>query len=151
MVHISASFGYIFHYIVKPELKDPEIRRRLTPTYELGCKRITQSSTFLKVFTWKNYSKQQDVAVTRSSQPQTFNKPNVELVTEKIEGITPAGIRSGDGIDREVDVIIYATGGWQLTTKLVNSNLGWERSFPVSVASRPAIQLKADSIGSSTT
>ena len=45
-----------------------------------------------------------------SPQLQTFNKTNVELITEKIEEITPAGIRSCDGVDREVDVIIYATG-----------------------------------------
>ena len=39
-----------------------------------------------------------------------FNRPNVELVTEAITRITPTGIVTADGTEREVDVIVCATG-----------------------------------------
>ena len=41
---------------------------------------------------------------------QTYNKPNVKLVTEKMEEITPKGIRTVDGQEYELDTIIFATG-----------------------------------------
>ena len=41
---------------------------------------------------------------------QTFNKPNVRLVTNRIEEITKAGIRTDNGEHHELDTIIYATG-----------------------------------------
>jgi 4-hydroxyacetophenone monooxygenase len=37
-------------------------------------------------------------------------RDNVELVTEGIERITPAGVRTSGGVDHEVDVLVYATG-----------------------------------------
>ena len=39
-----------------------------------------------------------------------FNRPNVELVTDAITRITPTGIVTADGTEREVDVIVCATG-----------------------------------------
>ena len=77
----------IRRYITKV-VKEPDTADRLTPKYPLGCKRITPSSSYL----------------------QTFNKENVHLVTEKIEGITKRGISTTDGKHRDLDVIIYATG-----------------------------------------
>ena len=65
------------HYAVKNEFKDPEIRRRLTPTYELGCKRITQSSTFLPV-TWKKDTSKSDTDVKEmwEKKKRLFECPN---------------------------------------------------------------------------
>jgi 4-hydroxyacetophenone monooxygenase len=40
----------------------------------------------------------------------TLRQPHVSLVTDKIERIEAAGIRTADGQLREVDVIIYGTG-----------------------------------------
>ncbi len=40
----------------------------------------------------------------------TYNRPNVELVTEPVARITPHGIVTDDGTAREVDTIICATG-----------------------------------------
>jgi 4-hydroxyacetophenone monooxygenase len=37
-------------------------------------------------------------------------RDDVTLVTEGIERITPTGVRTGDGVDHDVDVIVYATG-----------------------------------------
>ena len=39
-----------------------------------------------------------------------LTRPNVDLVTDPIAEITPTGIRTTDGVDHEVDVIVYATG-----------------------------------------
>jgi cation diffusion facilitator CzcD-associated flavoprotein CzcO len=73
---------------VSKSVKDPELRRKLTPAYGMGCKRPSVSNSYLR----------------------TFNRGNVELVTEPIESVTTTGIRSEDGIEREVDAIVLATG-----------------------------------------
>ncbi len=39
-----------------------------------------------------------------------MKRENVELITDAIDTITPAGVRTIDGTEREADVIIYATG-----------------------------------------
>jgi cation diffusion facilitator CzcD-associated flavoprotein CzcO len=70
------------------QVHDPEVRRKLTPDYELGCKRPSVSSSYLK----------------------TFNRPNVELVTEPIDRITEGGVQTADGVERRADVLILATG-----------------------------------------
>jgi cation diffusion facilitator CzcD-associated flavoprotein CzcO len=67
---------------------DPEVRAKLTPDYNLGCKRPSISNTYLRA----------------------FNRENVELVTDGIERVIPGGIRTADGAEREVDVIVLATG-----------------------------------------
>jgi cation diffusion facilitator CzcD-associated flavoprotein CzcO len=73
---------------IASQVKDPELRRKLTPDYGMGCKRPSVSNHYLR----------------------TFNRENVELVTEPIDRITPSGIRSADGSEREVDAIVLATG-----------------------------------------
>ncbi|MGO8870096.1 MAG: flavin-containing monooxygenase [Acidimicrobiales bacterium] len=70
------------------QVPDPELRSQLTPTYELGCKRILVSSDFYP-------------AVVRD---------DVELVTAPIVRILPHGIETGDGTVHELDVIVLATG-----------------------------------------
>ena len=37
-------------------------------------------------------------------------RPNVELVTEPLEAVVPGGLRTADGIEHELDVLILATG-----------------------------------------
>ena len=67
---------------------DPELRARLTPTYEPMCKRLVISSDFY----------------------EAIQRPNVALVTEAIDHINARGIVTADGICHEVDVIALATG-----------------------------------------
>ena len=69
-------------------VKDPELRRKLTPTYEVACKRL--------VFSTKIYD--------------ALQHPNCELVTAPIARAESAGIRTADGRLHECEVLILATG-----------------------------------------
>jgi cation diffusion facilitator CzcD-associated flavoprotein CzcO len=73
---------------LEKSVRDPELRRKLTPDYGMGCKRPSVSNHYLR----------------------TFNRDNVELVTDSIARVTPTGIRTVDGRERPVDVIVLATG-----------------------------------------
>jgi cation diffusion facilitator CzcD-associated flavoprotein CzcO len=73
---------------LRKEVKDPVVRDKLTPRYGLGCKRPSFSNDYLR----------------------TFNRDNVYLETSGIESITPTGVRTADGTEHEVDVLILATG-----------------------------------------
>ncbi|WP_234711451.1 flavin-containing monooxygenase [Mycolicibacterium llatzerense] len=85
-------FAYAFETVARTYLRiqvaDAAVRRKLTPTYRIGCKRAAVSSTYLP----------------------SFNRPNVELVTDSIREIQPGGIVTADGITHQVDVIVLATG-----------------------------------------
>jgi cation diffusion facilitator CzcD-associated flavoprotein CzcO len=70
------------------QVKDPELRRRLTPDFQFGCKRILISDDY-----WASFERQ-----------------NVELVSDPIEEIRSTGIETKDGRFREVDAIVLATG-----------------------------------------
>jgi cation diffusion facilitator CzcD-associated flavoprotein CzcO len=70
------------------QLRDAELRRRIWPRYTFGCKRVLFSSRFLT----------------------TLQRPNVAVVTEAIESMTPAGIVTADGVTHELDCVVYATG-----------------------------------------
>ncbi len=41
---------------------------------------------------------------------RTLKRDNVELLTDRIEEITPGGVRTEDGVEHRADVIIYGTG-----------------------------------------
>ena len=68
--------------------RDAELRRKVTPTFQVGCKRILRSNDWYPALA----------------------RPNVDLVTDGIERITPTGVVAKDGTTREVDVIVVATG-----------------------------------------
>ena len=40
----------------------------------------------------------------------TLTKPNVDVITDRIEAVTPGGIRTADGRERPADVLVLATG-----------------------------------------
>ena len=69
-------------------ISDPELRRKATPNYQIGCKRVLVSDDYYPALT----------------------RPNVELVTDRIDHVTPTGIVTTDDIERPVDAIIYGTG-----------------------------------------
>jgi cation diffusion facilitator CzcD-associated flavoprotein CzcO len=80
--------GWLGRHVWYRQVRDPDVRRRLTPSYEIGCKRPSVSNTYLR----------------------TFNRPGVELISEPIERVTPHGVRTADGREREIDVLVLATG-----------------------------------------
>ncbi|MBV9214330.1 MAG: NAD(P)/FAD-dependent oxidoreductase [Actinobacteria bacterium] len=73
---------------IAASVRDEELRRKLTPDYGFGCKRPSISNDYLRA----------------------FRRPDVELVTERIDRVTPSGIRTADGRERDVDAIVLATG-----------------------------------------
>jgi cation diffusion facilitator CzcD-associated flavoprotein CzcO len=73
---------------LESQIEDPELRRRLTPSYTIGCKRILLSNDYYPALA----------------------QPNVELVTEDIREVRPSSIVTADGVEREVDTIIFGTG-----------------------------------------
>ena len=73
---------------LKTTVKDEETRKRLTPTYPLGCKRILVSDNYYDI----------------------FNKPSVKLHTERIKEIDAQGIVLENGTKIETDVIVFASG-----------------------------------------
>jgi cation diffusion facilitator CzcD-associated flavoprotein CzcO len=73
---------------MRRQIKDPEMRRKLLPSYSFGCKRPTFSNDYYP----------------------TFNRPNVELITDPIDHIEADGIVTQDGKKRAIDTLILATG-----------------------------------------
>jgi len=73
---------------LRRQVKDAELRRKLTPHYAFGCKRPTFSNSYYRVFT----------------------RPNVELVTDGIDHIEADGIVTSDGKKRVIDTLVLATG-----------------------------------------
>ena len=73
---------------------DAELRARLTPTFEIGCKRILISNSYYPAIA----------------------SDNVELVTDPIAKVTGDAVVTTDGVERPVDVLVVATGFY--TTEL---------------------------------
>ncbi|GEP01320.1 flavin-containing monooxygenase [Methylobacterium haplocladii] len=69
-------------------VNDETLRRTLTPTYRLGCKRVLVSDDYYP-------------ALTRA---------NVAVVTEPIRAVGPHGVVTADGTEHLLDVLILATG-----------------------------------------
>lgn len=77
---------------IRRSIKDPELRRKLTPSYRAGCKRILNSDTYY-------------VGIA---------DPKTEVVTDCITRFTPRGIVTADergrATERDADVVVFATG-----------------------------------------
>lgn len=69
-------------------VKDPELRRKLTPDYTIGCKRILLSNDYYPA----------------------LNAPNVDVVTDSIAEVQPDAVVTRDGTRYEVDTLIFGTG-----------------------------------------
>jgi cation diffusion facilitator CzcD-associated flavoprotein CzcO len=69
-------------------IDDPELRRKVTPTDEIGCKRIMLTDDWYR----------------------TLTRDNVELIDQGIAAVTATGVRAADGTERPADVIVFATG-----------------------------------------
>ncbi|MCK9248269.1 MAG: NAD(P)/FAD-dependent oxidoreductase [Solirubrobacteraceae bacterium] len=69
-------------------IRDPDLRRRLTPTYAAGCKRLIVSTGYHRA----------------------IQHPDVAFVDDAIDRIEPRGVRTADGTLHELDVLVLATG-----------------------------------------
>jgi cation diffusion facilitator CzcD-associated flavoprotein CzcO len=69
-------------------VRDPALRAKLRPTHPYGCKRPLISNYYYPA----------------------FNRPNLELVSERIERISADSVLTADGKARRVDTLILATG-----------------------------------------
>ena len=71
-------------------IDDDKLRQHMMPDYELGCRRVIPTNTYLPA----------------------LSRENVDVDISGIERITPTGIRTKDGTDIPLDIIVYATGFW---------------------------------------
>jgi cation diffusion facilitator CzcD-associated flavoprotein CzcO len=69
-------------------ISDPSLQEKVTPTFEIGCKRILVSNDWYP----------------------TLDRDDVDLVTDGIAKITGSSIVTCDGVEREVDALVVATG-----------------------------------------
>lgn len=69
-------------------IRSAELRTKVTPTFQVGCKRILRSNDWYP-------------AIARS---------NVDLITDPIASVSESGIVTKDGVAHDVDVIVVATG-----------------------------------------
>jgi cation diffusion facilitator CzcD-associated flavoprotein CzcO len=73
---------------LRMKVKDPWLRRQLTPDFTPGCKRMLISSDYYPA----------------------LQRDNCKLIDWPIATISPAGIRTSDGIEHHLDAIVFATG-----------------------------------------
>ncbi|QBJ97810.1 NAD(P)/FAD-dependent oxidoreductase [Rhodococcus sp. ABRD24] len=73
---------------LRRQIKDRDLRRRVTPNFQIGCKRMLISNNYYPALT----------------------QPNVDLVTDGIAEVLADSIVDKSGIERKVDAIVVATG-----------------------------------------
>lgn len=73
---------------LRRQVSDPELRRKLTPDFRLGCKRILASNTYYAALA----------------------APNAEVLTGGVREVRGSTVVAGDGSEREIDVIVLGTG-----------------------------------------
>ncbi|MBV1921476.1 MAG: NAD(P)/FAD-dependent oxidoreductase [Pseudomonadales bacterium] len=73
---------------INAQIKDPELRNKVTPNYRLGCKRVLLASDYYPALA----------------------KENVNVVASGVKEINAKGIVDSDGNQHDVDAIVLATG-----------------------------------------
>jgi cation diffusion facilitator CzcD-associated flavoprotein CzcO len=73
---------------IASQIPDPELRRKVTPNYTMGCKRILMADDYYP-------------ALARA---------NVNVVAESIREVRQHGVVTADGTEREIDAIVFGTG-----------------------------------------
>ena len=73
---------------LRHQVPDAWVRRQLTPEYRIGCKRLLISNDYYPA----------------------LMRDNVKLYTWPIDKICEKGIRTAEGIEHQIDCIVFATG-----------------------------------------
>jgi cation diffusion facilitator CzcD-associated flavoprotein CzcO len=81
-------FSKIATRFIKKSVKDESLRKKLTPNYVIGCKRILLSNDYYPA----------------------VQKPNVSVITSSIQEINEKGVLTRDGVQYDADAIVLATG-----------------------------------------
>lgn len=74
--------------LLQEQVSDPGLRAKLAPDFEIGCKRVL---------------------ITDDYYP-ALDQPNVEVVASGVREVRETSLVAGDGTEREVDAIVFATG-----------------------------------------
>ena len=86
------------------QVPDEALRKKLTPDYPVGCRRILIADDFYPA----------------------LMRDNVDLITDGIAEIVPEGIRTKDGTLHEYDILVFATGfettGWHWSVDVVGQD-----------------------------
>ncbi|GGK47129.1 flavin-containing monooxygenase [Nocardia camponoti] len=70
------------------EIRDAELRKKVTPNYRIGCKRMLISNEYYPA----------------------LDRDNVDVITDGIAEVRANSIVTKDGTEREIDALIVATG-----------------------------------------
>ncbi|EHN09070.1 Cyclohexanone monooxygenase [Patulibacter medicamentivorans] len=73
---------------IEAQVQDPVLRAKVTPDYDLGCKRVLLSNDYLPALA----------------------APNADVITSGIREVRAHSIVDADGVEHQVDTIIYGTG-----------------------------------------
>jgi cation diffusion facilitator CzcD-associated flavoprotein CzcO len=74
--------------LLEEQVSDPVLREKLTPHFDLGCKRVLLSNTYYPALA----------------------APNASVVTDRIVRVVPSGVVTEDGTTHELDALILGTG-----------------------------------------
>jgi cation diffusion facilitator CzcD-associated flavoprotein CzcO len=85
LVRVAEAFARLS---LRRQVADPVLRRKLTPTYALGCKRVLLTNDWFPALT----------------------RPNVDVVTTGIAEVREHSIVDTEGVERPVDAIVFGTG-----------------------------------------
>lgn len=78
----------LFRARMAEHIKDERLLKGFTPTFGVGCRRITPGDPYM----------------------EAIQKDNVDVHFTPVESCTEKGVVGGDGVEREVDTIVCATG-----------------------------------------
>ncbi|MGW6694290.1 flavin-containing monooxygenase [Rhodococcus sp. NPDC054953] len=81
-------FALVARGYLRRQVSDPVLRRNLTPSFTIGCKRMLLSNDWLA----------------------TLDRDDVDVVASGLTRVTPTGVIGEDGVERAVDTIIFGTG-----------------------------------------
>ena len=73
---------------IEKSIADPELRRKVTPSYAIGCNRMVPSNRWYRALA----------------------QPNVEVVAGGLTEVRAKSVVGADGVEHEVDAIVLGTG-----------------------------------------
>ena len=85
---LNVAASYLSQALRFVQIRDKQLRAKLTPDYDFGCKRPTYSNSFYR----------------------TLAKPNVHLQASGIERVEADGIVANDGTKAVIDTLVLCTG-----------------------------------------